>query len=133
MSKMPGGYSRPLSPGNSISRLAFCGQRIRKEPLALPIIRCPPTSTGRPFFNSRRRDYASAIFPKNPHYFLRIFRTPLRPSKNALPVTFFCEQAGITLQRDSELFISIYNSLSIRLICVVADVVFLPKLLHYCS
>ena len=77
---------------------------------ALPKNRCPPTSTGRPFFNWRRRDYASAIFPENPHYFLRIFRTPLRPSKNALPVTFFCEQAGITLKRDSWKILLCVNS-----------------------
>jgi len=36
MSKMPGGYSRPLLPGNIVSRLAFCGQRIREEPRLFP-------------------------------------------------------------------------------------------------
>jgi len=41
------------------------------------------------FFGGIPHDCASAIYPQNPHDFLRILRMPTAPPKNRSPVTFF--------------------------------------------
>ena len=127
---MPGGYSRPLLPGNIVSRLAFCGQRIREEPRLFPktgVRRHRPDdhfSTGEGAITQAQSYPKRGITPCPSSGRLYVRRIP------ADPVTFFLWTSGNHAEAWFCFYDFIANVLICSCLCGMAGCNFSSILLH---